>query len=117
MLKRIFSSLFKGRPVDVPNTRQIEDGQATGVNLGDVAAGGTRIILCRVEGRLHALDSLCPHEGGRLATGRLFDGKYALCPLHNYLFDPRDGKVVRGACARAKVYRVEERDGKATLFV
>lgn len=116
MLKRFFQNLLKGKPVEIPGVDQLADGHANGVNLGDPAAGGTRVVLCRVEGRLHAIDSLCPHEGGRIQTGPLVEGRYAICPLHNYLFDPRDGKVMRGACARAKVFRVEEKDGRATLW-
>ena len=63
------------------------------------------MILCRVEGRLHALDALCPHEGGRIVPGPLVEGKYALCPLHNYKFDPRTGKAVDVSCKAARTYR------------
>ena len=117
MLKRFLSNLFKGRPIEVPNTSQLEEGHANGVNVGDVGAGGTRVILCRVGGKLHALDSLCPHQGGHIETGPLHDGKLARCPLHNYLFDPTDGAVVRGACGKAKTYRVEEKEDSALLYV
>jgi len=116
MLKRFFQALVKGKPTQIPGVDALQDGHAKGVNLGDPAAGGTRVILCRVEGHLHAIDSLCPHEGGRLQHGPLAQGKYAICPLHNFLFDPTDGKVVRGSCAKAKVYKVEEKDGEATLW-
>jgi len=117
MLKNLFSTLFKGRPVEVPNTAAIADGEARNVSLGDIAAGGQRIVLCRVEGKLHALDSMCPHEGGRIVAGKLIEGKYAICPLHNYLFDPKSGAVVRGACLKATAYSVEEKDGNATIYL
>ncbi len=117
MLKRILSALFKGRAVDVPNTDQIQEGTARGVTVGDLAAGGTRVLLCRVDGALHAIDSLCPHEGGRLETGDLVEGRLARCPLHGYLFDPRNGAVKRGACAGAKTYRVAEQGSTATFWI
>lgn len=117
MLKRILSGLFKGRAIDVPNTDQLKEGTARGVSVGDLAAGGTRVLLCRVDGALHAIDSLCPHEGGRLETGELVEGKLARCPLHNYLFDPKDGAVKRGACTRAKTYRIVEKGSNATFWI
>ncbi len=113
---KFLRTLFKGKPITVPGTSALEEGHARGVNLGDIAAGGTRVILCRVEGRLFALDSLCPHEGGRINPGPLIEGKYAICPLHNYLFDPRNGSVVRGTCGKAKRYSITEVDGSATLY-
>ena len=117
MFKRLFSGLFKGQPVDVPNTDQIQEGTARGVTVGDLAAGGTRVLLCRVGGKLHAVDSLCPHEGGRLDTGDLVDGRLARCPLHGYLFDATDGSVERGACSKAKTYKIEEKGAQATFWL
>jgi nitrite reductase/ring-hydroxylating ferredoxin subunit len=117
MLKKLFSALFKGRRIEVPKTSEIADGEARNLSLGDLAAGGQRLVICRVGGKLHALDSKCPHEGGRISAGRLFDGKYAICPLHNYLFDPKDGAVIRGACRKATTFKIEEKDGNGTLFL
>lgn len=117
MLKNLFSALFKGRPIEVPNTAAIAEGEAKNLTLGDLGAGGRRVVLCRVEGKLRALDSICPHEGGRLSTGKLVEGKYAICPLHNYLFDPKSGAVVQGACRKATTYRIEEKDGSALLYL
>jgi nitrite reductase/ring-hydroxylating ferredoxin subunit len=117
MIGKFFTTLFRGRPVDVPGSERIAEGESRKIDVGDVAAGGTQIILCRVEGRLHALDSLCPHQRGRIQPGRLVEGKFALCPLHHYLFEPRTGKPVRGACRPATTYKVVEKDGSATVYV
>lgn len=75
------------------------------------------LLLCRVRGRLHALDTLCPHEGGRLAEGPLVEGRYAFCPLHLYKFDPRDGRAVEVDCAPARTLPVREVDGVAEVRV
>jgi len=108
MLKRLLG-MFRGRPLLIPGTDKLAEGEARKVDIGDVGAGGTQIVLCRLDGQVYAVDTLCPHEGGRIQPGPMVDGKFVTCPLHNYTFDPRDGSVVRGSCKRAKTYRVEER--------
>lgn len=108
MLGKI-GDLFRGKPVVVKGTRKLADGMARKVTFGDLLAGtGKEILLCRVDGELHALDVRCPHEGGRLAEGPLAEGKHAVCPLHNYQFEPRSGRCVNAACKGAKRYRLRE---------
>ncbi|MBI5363028.1 MAG: Rieske (2Fe-2S) protein [Planctomycetes bacterium] len=116
MLGRVFGFL-RGKGLIVEGAGKLPEGEARKVDVGDVLAGGKQVILCRVKGKLHALDSVCPHEGGRITPGPLVEGKYALCPLHNYRFDPATGENVEHLCGRAKTYRVEERDGDAELWV
>jgi nitrite reductase/ring-hydroxylating ferredoxin subunit len=115
MLDRLLR-LFRGKPAIVHGTSRLPEGQAKKVEIGDVLAGGKTVILCRVDGRLHALDARCPHEGGRILDGPLIDGRYAICPLHNYTFDPQNGRVVRGSCPNATVYPVRETGGDAELW-
>jgi nitrite reductase/ring-hydroxylating ferredoxin subunit len=75
--------------------------------FGDPIAGdGVEVILCRVGGELCALDALCPHEGGRISEGPLAEGRYAVCPLHSYWFDPSSGECANATCRKAKTYRV-----------
>ena len=75
------------------------------------------ILVMRVEGKLHALHSLCPHAGGRLAEGPLAEGRYASCPLHLYKFDPENGSAQDVECDPATVYEIEEQDGEAVIRV
>jgi len=116
MLGRILG-LFRGRPAIVKGTSKLPEGQAKKVELGDVLAGGTQVVLCRVEGKLYALDVRCPHDNGRIMGGALIDGKYAICPLHNYLFEPATGRAVRGACPNAKTYKVRESGGDCEIWL
>lgn len=109
-------NLFRGRPILIRGTGRLPDGQARKVDVGDPLAGGKQVVLCRVDGELFALDALCPHEGGRIADGPLMEGRHALCPLHNYRFDPRTGKAVGVVCRAARTYTVRERDGDAELW-
>lgn len=117
MLGRLLGLFKKRGGVRVPGADQLLEGEARTVDIGDPHAGGLQVLVCRVEGRVYALDTACPHEGGRLAKGPLADGKYAVCPLHNYRFDPKDGKAIEVSCKSAKTVRVEEQDGQLELFV
>lgn len=116
MLGRILA-LFHSRPVTVPGAKGLVEGEGRKVDLGDPMAGGKQVLLCRVDGKVHALDTLCPHEGGRIVPGPLADGRHAVCPLHNYRFDPVTGKAVGVACASARTYRVEEHGDELKLWV
>ena len=110
--------LFRGKPALIQGTAKLAEGHAKKVDLGDPLAGtGRQIVLCRVDGELYALDALCPHEGGRISDGPLLEGRTAMCPLHNYRFDPRDGSAVGVTCRSARTVRVEERDGELELFL
>ena len=71
MLKRILG-VFGKRPAVIRGAGKLEEGQARKVMLGDPVAGtGCNVVMCRVEGRLYALDDACPHEGGRISEGPL----------------------------------------------
>jgi len=108
MLRRILG-VFGKKPVVVKGTAKLAEGSARKVSFGDPIAGtGYSIVFCRVDGTLHALDERCPHEGGRITDGPLHEGREAVCPLHMYRFDPRDGSVTHGSCPRAKTYKVRE---------
>jgi hypothetical protein len=97
MLDRILG-LFRGKAVIVRGTGKLAEGHAKKVEFGDVLAGGKAVLLCRVE-------------------GPLVEGKLALCPLHNYTFEPATGRVVRGSCPKATVYKVAEKDGDAEVWI
>lgn len=112
-----FSSLFRGRSIVIQGTGKLAEGQSKKIDVGDPLAGGKQVVLCRVGGELFALDALCPHEGGRIVDGPLAEGKYAVCPLHNYRFDPKSGAAVGVACKSAKRYTVRETEGNAELWV
>ncbi|WP_233806117.1 Rieske (2Fe-2S) protein [Paraburkholderia sp. HP33-1] len=74
-------------------SRQIVVGVA-----GELAPGqrklafidGRSIVLFNIEGRLHAIDNACPHNGAALAGGQL-EGCVLRCPAHGLRFDVRTG--------------------------
>lgn len=53
---------------------------------------GDRIVaLFNVDGKFHALDGVCPHQGGPLGQGQL-SGTIVTCPWHGWQFDVCDGQ-------------------------
>jgi len=116
MLSKLWRA-FGRRPILIKGAGTLAEGMSARATIGDPFAGGTEIVVCRLDGRLHALDRLCPHEGGRIIDGPLAEGRYVVCPLHNYRFDPRDGKAVGIACERARVYRIREKGPDAEVWL
>ncbi len=105
MLGRLLD-LFRGAPLRVQGVDKLPSGSSKRISIGDPLAGGQEIILCRVDGELFAVDRRCPHEGGKLQDGPLAEGKYAVCPVHRYKFDPRTGQAIDVNCKAVKTYRV-----------
>jgi nitrite reductase/ring-hydroxylating ferredoxin subunit len=54
---------------------------------------GRQVGLFNIEGRVYAIDDICPHAGASLADGAL-DGKIVSCPWHFAEFDVTCGKVL-----------------------
>ncbi len=57
----------------------------------EVVAGDRIVALFNVDGELHALDGVCPHQGGPLGKGNL-QGHVVTCPWHGWQFDVRNGE-------------------------
>ena len=117
MLSRLLGFL-RPKPALIKGTGKLPDGEAKVVSLGDPMAGGTEVVLCRKGGKIYALDRVCPHnEGGFIVGGPLIEGKFALCPLHNYKFDVETGTADGAPCPAAKVYRTREKDGDTEVWI
>lgn len=102
----------------VPGVGGLEEGFAKKFLYDAPEVGMLReLVLCRVDGVLHALDSRCPHEGGRISEGPLRDGRHLICPLHLYRFDPRDGSAIEVDCPSATVFPIRIVDGVAEVRV
>ncbi|MDX1709520.1 MAG: Rieske (2Fe-2S) protein [Rhodovibrionaceae bacterium] len=75
-----------------------------------VKSDGRQVALFRMNGRWHACDNRCPHEGYPLIEGTLGPGCLLTCNWHNWKFDLSDGHTLVGG-DRLRVYPVDERDG------
>ncbi|HKT11834.1 MAG TPA: Rieske 2Fe-2S domain-containing protein [Terriglobia bacterium] len=64
----------------------------------DIPSGSIRYIvvhekpmaLCNVDGQFYAVNAVCPHMGGPLASGRI-EGCMLTCPWHGWTYDVRTG--------------------------
>jgi len=55
-----------------------------------VDADGTQIVVFNLGGQYYAIEDVCTHDGGELASGTL-DGFEIECPRHGARFDVRNG--------------------------
>jgi len=74
-------------------------------------ADGRMVAIANVGGTLHAIDGLCPHQGGPLGTGELC-GAVLTCPWHGWQFDVTTGRHRVSATVRQTVHEVRVRDGR-----
>ena len=105
-------------PIEIPAAQDLAEGHAIKLLYPDPAGGAPlEMLLSRVDGKLYAMNSLCPHEGGRMAEGPLMDGRTVHCPLHLYRFEPGTGEAVQVDCPAVETYAVEEKDGRVWVWV
>ena len=64
----------------------VKEGEVFGTHLGDEP-----IALCRIDGRVHAFDDICPHAYALLSQGFVEDNEIE-CPLHGARFEIATGK-------------------------
>ena len=69
------------------------------------------VAVANVDGALHAIDGLCPHQGGPLGTGELC-GTVLTCPWHGWQFDVITGRHRVSATVRQAVHEVRVHDGR-----
>ena len=98
----------RDRPVTAARAPRVLLGRFTQLGEGEampVCIGAERIAVCRMDGRLHAVSNVCPHQNGPLGEGRVRDG-YLECPWHGYQFDPRTGQSPPGFPDSVPAYRL-----------
>jgi nitrite reductase (NADH) small subunit len=72
-------------------------------------AEGRIVAVYHCENGFHALDGVCPHQGGPLGRGTL-EGCIVTCPWHGWQFDVRSGQhqLHRGILQPRYDVRVED---------
>src|SRR5258706_4372162 len=68
-----------------------EDLKEGGRKLVQASAG--RVLVIRSKGKLHAIESNCPHMRYPLKDARLTDDLGIICPFHHSAFDLETGDV------------------------
>jgi nitrite reductase/ring-hydroxylating ferredoxin subunit len=62
--------------------------------MRNISLLGRTVLIINVDGRILAIDGICPNDGGNLAEGAL-KGFIVKCPLDGSEFDLRTGKLVK----------------------
>jgi len=71
--------------IDVARSDELADGEWRVVD-----ADGTRVAVFRLGDDYYAIEDVCTHDGGELASGCL-DGDVIVCPRHGARFSVRTG--------------------------
>ena len=68
---------------------------AVGEGRAVVVEGQQVAVFRHRDGRLSALDAVCPHAGGPIADGQM-DDRVVVCPLHLNVFELSTGRSCSG---------------------
>ena len=71
-----------------------------------IEAEGKSLVLFNVDGRFHAIDDGCPHQGASLCGGRL-EGEVIQCCAHGLRFNLNTGYLLGSTQLRVNRYPVE----------
>ncbi len=71
--------------VKVGKIGDIDEGKSQVVN-----ANGKEMALFKIDGKIYAIENVCPHRGGPLAEGYV-EGSEITCPWHAWTFDVKTG--------------------------
>ncbi|WP_376098531.1 non-heme iron oxygenase ferredoxin subunit [Roseomonas sp. CCTCC AB2023176] len=78
---------------------------------------GRSLALYLVDGEVFATDDLCTHGAARLSEGYL-DGDLIECPLHQGLFNVRDGSPAGAPCTvPVKSYTAKVEGGEILIGI
>ena len=86
----------------VGSISQLAPGQMLELEISDEE----RVVVCNVDGKLHAMDGVCPHRHGPLAQGAL-QGTMVVCPWHAWEFDCISGEHDYNPDLKLKLFSVE----------
>jgi 3-phenylpropionate/trans-cinnamate dioxygenase ferredoxin subunit len=95
------------------NWHKLDDFSFTAMQEGklhDTLVAGKQIGLLKKGNAIYAFAATCPHAGSRLCDGWLDALGRIVCPLHNYRFDPENGRNTSGEGYKLKTYLVEVRE-------
>lgn len=67
---------------------------------------GEEIALWRVDGKIYAINNVCPHQHFSMLHQGTLDGVYLTCPMHGWAFSLEDG-VPRTGNGKARTYQVK----------
>ena len=91
-------------------TSSVREDAPLSVKISDTSVG-----VYALNGRVHALEDVCPHADALLSQG-FIDGEYVECPLHGALFHIPTGKCTKGPAERdLAIFETKIEEGKILL--
>lgn len=72
-----------------------------------VQVNGREIALFKINGKICAVDQICPHQGGPIAEGGI-DGTIISCPWHGWSFDAQSGECTFNPAVKLDTFPVKE---------
>ncbi|MBS0325823.1 MAG: non-heme iron oxygenase ferredoxin subunit [Proteobacteria bacterium] len=96
----------------VGSVDDLADDAPLSVVVGDVEVG-----IYRVNGKLYAIEDVCPHQYALLTQG-FVEGVNVECALHGAVFDITTGKCLKEPGGRdLRTYEVRENGGDVEILV
>ena len=100
-------------------------GFVTVAKVGEIPLGGVKVVrlddreiaVFHVEDGYYAIDDVCTHDGGELASG-VVEGHVVECPRHGARFDIKTGAVLSlpaVSSVTSHVVRIEKGEVQVTL--
>ena len=78
--------------------------------LAEIELAGKKICISLHKDQLSACATSCPHAGGTLAEGYIDNFGNIVCPIHQYRFNPQNGRNSSGEGYYLKTYPIEKRE-------
>lgn len=79
-------------------------------------AAGTRVLVVKLDGTIHAYEDRCAHLGVPLSEGSLEDGVLT-CSAHRYQYDARTGCGKNPASVRLRRFPVKVEEGQILVDI
>jgi NAD(P)H-dependent nitrite reductase small subunit len=79
-----------------------------------VVVGGYEVAVFHVGDEWYAIESTCPHQGGPLAEGWVFE-KTVTCPWHAWCFSLETGRMTMMDMEGVATFAVRIRDGSVEI--
>ncbi|MGH2363583.1 MAG: Rieske (2Fe-2S) protein [Chloroflexota bacterium] len=87
--------------------RDLQPGEMQAVWAGEARR---EVLLANVAGTVYAMDNVCSHSGGSLASGWL-DGTVVTCGLHGWQYELKTGVCPHVPNERLETFPVAIEDG------
>ena len=85
------------------------DGEAR-----EIPCDGKMLCIANVDGKISAMDNVCPHRGGPLGQGMIERGK-VVCPWHGWAYDPTTGVPDQNPNVKVAVYPLKIENGDVLI--